>query len=65
MGNNKKFRTQRRAAGNPINRQKTGFSDFRDSIAKIYCLISTKMDQPSDMGNIRIFKPNAELQETR
>merc|ERR1712112_793218 len=25
MGNNKKFRTQRRAAGNPINRQKRGF----------------------------------------
>ena len=41
------------------------FSDFRDSIAKIYCLISTKMDPRSDMCNIRSFKHNVELQETR
>merc|ERR1712112_734460 len=34
-------------------------------IAKIYCLISTKMDPRSDMGYIRSFKHNAELHETR
>ena len=35
ISNNKKFRTQRRAAGNPINRRKRVFLDFRDRFTNI------------------------------
>ena len=65
MGNIRSFQHNAEMQETRQTVEKQGFSDFRDSIAKIYLLISTKMDPRSDMGNIRSFKHNAQLQETR